>query len=140
MTAQHYRVLKLASNYSALFALILAYWWLLVSLFKLRSVITPNEVGGAMLVAVIAVCLAALLAILGWCTSKFLDELFHRISAGEFHNWIVLCSSMPVFVVSALDLTDRLHLIEKQQFALAGLYAFHAGAVANIYHRFWRQH
>lgn len=138
MTAQNYRGLKLASNYSALFALILAQWWLVVSLCKLRSVTSPNEVGGAMLAAVIAVCLAFLLAVLGWCASKFLDELFHKFGAGELHNWIALSGSIPVFAISALDLTDRLYFVERQQFALAGLYAFHAGAVTYIYNRFWR--
>ncbi len=138
MTAQNYRGLKLASNYSALFAIILAQWWFVVSLCKLRSVTSPNEAGGAMLAAVIAVCLAFLLAVLGWCASKFLDELFHKFGAGELHNWFALAGSIPVFAISALDLTDRLYLVERQQFALAGLYAFHAGAVTYIYNRFWR--
>jgi len=140
MNAQLTFCLRYASNVSALFALILAQWWLIVSFFKLRSVTTENELGGAILVAVIAIGFSASLAFLGWCTSKFLDQLFHRFGAGDFHDWLVLASSAPVFTISALDLTDRLYLVERQQFALAGLYAFHAGAVANIYHRLWRQH
>lgn len=138
MNAQLTFCLRYASNVSALTALILAQWWLVVGFFKLRSVTTENELGGAMLVAVIAISLSVLLAFLGWCASKFLDQVFHRYGAGDIHNWLVIAGSTPVFTISALDLTDRLHFVERQQFALAGLYAFNAGAVTYIYEKFWR--